>query len=270
MDSLEKSITQLSTGDNQQITLIQITDTHILDDGVQPRSFEDFDTSESLKSVVTKIGTDENNADCIILTGDLVHEPGKNAYQKVADQLSPLTIPVMSLPGNHDDPQMMKYILGENGFDTGKLLNIGSRLIILLDSRLENEHSGELTDTELEFLRTTLESNTDKHCLIALHHHPVSINSPWMDSMILKNADDFLNVIDDFNNVRGIIWGHIHQKFKSKRNDILLLGTPSTCKQFKPKVEAYAVDNKPPAYRKIELFDDGKIKTQVVYIDKQT
>lgn len=248
------------------IRLIQITDTHILDDGLPPRSFEDFDTSESLKSVVAKIRADENSADYILLTGDLVHEPTKNAYQKVADHLSPLTIPVMSLPGNHDEPQMMQYIMGENGFDTGKLLNIKSWLVILLNSRLENEHSGEFTDTELAFLRETLESNTDKHCLIAMHHHPVSINSPWMDTMILNNADDFLSIIDDFNNVHGIIWGHIHQKFESKRNDVLLLGTPSTCKQFKPKAEAYAVDNKPPAYRIIELFDDGKIKTEVVYV----
>lgn len=250
------------------ISLIQITDTHILDEGMQPRSFEGFDTSESLKRVVTKIKSDENNAECILLTGDLVHEPAKNAYQKVADHLSPLTIPVMSLPGNHDDPQMMKYIMGKNGFDTGKLLNIRSWLLILLNSRLENEHSGEIAVSELEFLKTVLESNPDKHCLIALHHHPVSINSPWMDTMILNNADDFLKIIDDFNHVRGIIWGHIHQKFESKRNDVLLLGTPSTCKQFKPKAEAYAVDNKPPAYRKIALFNDGKIKTKIVYIDK--
>ena len=250
------------------IRLIQITDTHILDDDVKPRAFNDFDTSDSLKRVVSKIRSDENNADYIILTGDLVHEPAKNAYQKLVDHLLPLTIPVMSLPGNHDDPQMMEYIMSENGFDTGKLLDIGSWLVILLNSRLENEHSGELTEYELEFLRNTLELNHSKHCLVALHHHPVSINSPWMDSMILNNGDEFFNIIDNFDNVRGIIWGHIHQKFETKRNDVVLLGSPSTCKQFKPKAEAYAVDNKAPAYRKIELFDDGKIKTKVVYIDK--
>jgi Icc protein len=250
------------------IRLIQITDTHILDNDQKPMSFNDFDTSASLKKVLAKIRTDENNADCIILTGDLVHEPTKNAYQKVADHLSPLAIPIMSLPGNHDDPQMMQDIMGENGFDTGRLLNIRSWLVILLNSRLEDEHSGELTDAELAFLKTTLESNSDKHCLIALHHHPVTISSPWMDTMILNNANDFLSIIDDFNNVRGIIWGHIHQEFESKRNDVLLIGTPSTCKQFKPNAEAYSVDKKPPAYRKIELFDSGEIKTKVVYIDK--
>ena len=253
---------------NNPIKLIQITDTHILDEGEKPRSFTDFDTSASLKQVVDKIKQNESDADCIVLTGDLVHEPSKNAYQNLADLLATLTIPLLSLPGNHDDPEMMEYMMGTNGFDTGKQLKIGNWLLILLNSRLENEHSGELTEYELEFLRNTLELNHSKHCLVALHHHPVSINSPWMDSMILNNGDEFLNIIDNFDNVRGIIWGHIHQKFETKRNDVVLLGSPSTCKQFKPKAEAYAVDNKAPAYRKIELFDDGKIKTKVVYIDK--
>lgn len=250
------------------IKLIQITDTHILDEGMNPRSFDGFDTSVSLKKVVAKVRTDENNADCIILTGDLVHEPSVNAYQKLADNLSTLTIPIISLPGNHDDPEMMKYVMGENGFNTANLHQLGNWLLILLNSKLEYEHSGELTKSELEFLKSTLEQNPDKHCLVALHHHPVSINSPWMDSMILNNADDFLNIVDKFTHVRGIIWGHIHQKFESKRGDVLLLGTPSTCKQFKPKAKVYAVDSKAPGYRNIELTDDGKIKTEVIYVDQ--
>ena len=145
-------------------------------------------------------------------------------------------------------------------------MKIGNWLLILLNSRLENEHSGELSEAELDFLSATLESNSENHCLIALHHHPVSIESSWMDSMILKNGKEFLDIVDRFETVRGIIWGHIHQKFESERNGVILLGSPSTCKQFKPKAEAYTEDNKPPAYRKIELFDDGKIKTKVVYV----
>lgn len=261
-------MTSAQTQKRTSFKVIQITDTHILDDGMQPRSFEDFDTSESLKKVVAKVIADENDADFVLLTGDLVHEPAKNAYQKLADLLSPLTIPIMCLPGNHDDPTMMEYIMGENGFDTGKLFEMGSWLIILLNSWLENEHSGEMTETELDFLRETLESNTEKHCLVALHHHPVSVNSPWMDTMILNNADDFLKITDSFENIRVIIWGHIHQKFEAKRGETLLFGSPSTCKQFKPKATAYAVDSMAPGYRKIELFEDGKVETKVVYIDK--
>lgn len=248
------------------IKLIQITDTHILDDSAA--SFNDFDTSASLHQVIEKIKENEADADAVLLTGDLVHEASKSSYQKLADHLSTLTTPLLCLPGNHDVPELMEYVMGDNGYDTGKTLKIGKWLIILLNTCVIGEHSGELSESELAFLRATLEANRDSHCLIALHHHPVSVHSSWMDSMILNNAEEFLQLIDEFNHVRCIIWGHIHQEFKSVRNNVSLLGTPSTCLQFRPKSDVFAVDKKAPAYRKIELLANGKINTQVIYLTK--
>ncbi len=256
----------VKTKTTDSIKIIQITDTHIMDDDAP--SFNDFDTSASLVQIIKKINKDESDADLILLTGDLVHEATKSSYQKLADHLSILTTPLLSLPGNHDDPDLMEYVMGANGYDTGKTLKIGPWLIILLNTCVIGEHSGELSDAEQEFLRTTLESNSDCHCLIALHHHPVSINSPWMDSMPLINAQDFLNIVDRFDHVRGIIWGHIHQEFEVIRNNVMLLGSPSTCLQFKPKSEVFAVDDKPPAYRKIELQADGIVNADIVYLEK--
>jgi 3',5'-cyclic-AMP phosphodiesterase len=249
---------------SDSIKLIQITDTHIMDDGAP--SFNDFDTSESLSNIIKKIREDESNIDCVLLTGDLVHEATKSAYQKLADHLSSLTIPLFTLPGNHDVPELMEYVMGANGYDTGKSIKFGEWLIILLNTCVIGEHSGELAESELTFLRETLAANQDNPCLIALHHHPVSVNSPWMDSMILKNADDFLSVIDEFEHVRAVICGHIHQEFETKRNNVIFLGSPSTCLQFRPKSDAFAVDEKPPGYRKIELNIDGSIKTEAVYL----
>jgi 3',5'-cyclic-AMP phosphodiesterase len=249
---------------SDSIKLIQITDTHIMDDGAP--SFNDFDTSKSLSNIIKKIKKDESNIDCVLLTGDLVHEATKSAYQKLADHLSSLTFPLYALPGNHDVPELMEYVMGANGYDTGKTIKFGQWLIILLNTCVIGEHSGELAESEHKFLRETLAANQDNHCLIALHHHPVSVNSPWMDSMILKNADDFLNVIDEFDLVRAVICGHIHQEFESKRNNVIFLGSPSTCLQFRPKSDAFAVDEKPPGYRKIELKTDGSIKTEAVYL----
>lgn len=248
------------------IKVVQITDTHIMDDGAS--SFNDFDTSASLVKVIEKIKANEADTDYVLLTGDLVHEATNTSYQKLADHLSTLTIPLLSLPGNHDIPDLMEYIMGANGYDTGKIINIGQWLIILLNTCVIGEHSGELSNAEQVFLKKTLASNLDKHCLIALHHHPVSINSIWMDSMSLINADEFLNIVDKFDHVRGIIWGHIHQEFETVRNNVTLLGSPSTCLQFKPGSDVFAIDEKPPAYRKIELQADGVLNTEVVYLEK--
>lgn len=246
------------------INIIQITDTHILDDGAP--SFNNYDTSASLIRVIDKILKTEPNVDLILLTGDLVHEPTKTAYQKIADHLSVLTTPILSLPGNHDAPELMRYVMGANGYDTGNLVQIGGWLIILLDSCVTGDHSGELSVTELEFLRTSIEENNNAHVLIALHHHPLSIKSSWMDAMSLVNADAFFKITDGFEQVRAIIWGHVHQEFEENRANVKLLGTPSTCLQFKPGSAEFAVDNKTPAYRKLLLKNDGSIDSRVVYI----
>ena len=249
------------------INIVQITDTHILDDGAP--SFNDYDTSASLMRVVDKIIKSESDADLILLTGDLVHEPTKTAYQKLADHLSVLTIPILSLPGNHDAPELMRYVMGANGHDTGNLIKFDNWLILLLDTCVVGEHSGELSPAELDFLQTSLEENHDAHCLIALHHHPVSIKSIWMDAMSLVNADAFLSIVESFDQVRGIVWGHIHQEFEDNRANVKLFGTPSTCLQFKPGSVEFAVDKKKPAYRKLILEKDGTINSSVIYVSKK-
>ncbi len=264
MIDTNETIIELKTNVPETINIIQITDTHILDVGAP--SFNDYDTSASLIKVIEEIKENESDTDLILLTGDLVHEPTETSYQKLADYLSVLTIPILCIPGNHDDPGLMNYIMGANGYDTGKLISSGRWLIILLNTCLIGEHSGELSDTELDFLRSSLESNLDNHCLIALHHHPVSISSSWMDAMDLINAEEFLNIVDDFDHVRAIIWGHIHQEFELDRNNVKLLGTPSTCLQFKPESDVFAVDEKPPAYRKLMLKNDGTVDSSLIYL----
>ena len=108
-----ETTTKRDTKMSDRINIIQITDTHILDDGAP--SFNDYDTSASLMRVIHKILESESDADLILLTGDLVHEPTKTSYQKLADHLSILTTPILSLPGNHDAPELMRYVMGANG-----------------------------------------------------------------------------------------------------------------------------------------------------------
>jgi 3',5'-cyclic-AMP phosphodiesterase len=246
------------------LKIIQITDTHILDDGAP--SFNDFDTSSSLLQVIEYINEYESDIDLVLLTGDLVHEATSSSYQKLANHLSTLTLPIHCLPGNHDDVELMNSIMKSNGLDVEKIIKVDPWLIILLNTCVKGERSGELSHSELNFLRTSLEATSDVHCLIALHHHPVLINSLWMDEMALTNAEEFLNVVDEFDHVQGIIWGHIHQEYESVRNNVILLGSPSSCLQFKPKSDIFTVDEKMPAYRKLLLQDNGVLDTKVIYI----
>ena len=43
--------------------------------------------------------------------------------------------------------------------------------------------------------------------------------------------------------------------------EVSVYATPSTCFQFKPKVAEFTLDDDLPAYRWIELHEDGDVKT---------
>jgi Icc protein len=94
------------------------------------------------------------------------------------------------------------------------------------------------------------------------------MDSRWLDSVGLTNAAEFLNTIDRHQNVRAIVWGHVHQSYDSLRKGVRLLATPSTCAQFLPKAQDFAVDQRPPAFRTLELRADGSLLTEVVWVEQ--
>jgi Icc protein len=47
---------------------------------------------------------------------------------------------------------------------------------------------------------------------------------------------------------------------------IRILATPSTCSQFRPLSHDFAIDNAPPAYRRLDLHADGSIQTEVAWV----
>jgi len=95
----------------------------------------------------------------------------------------------------------------------------------------------------------------------------VDINCKWLDEQRLKNAEAFFTIVDRHDNVRGILWGNIHQHIDQLRGGVQLMATPSTCIQFAPYSENFQLDNQSPGYRSLELHANGQIKTAVYRVE---
>jgi Icc protein len=255
----------ISLTDDGVIRVAQITDTHILE--APGDAFMGVDTHASLAAVIAAIGKLKPGPNLVLVTGDLVHDPSAAAYRRLAALLGELQTPVCCLPGNHDDPTLMRELLNLGFINTPRLVNSKAWQILLLDSHLTGRHSGRLSASELGFLSTTLNEDSPSNRLIALHHHPTRIDCVWMDNMMLENAAEFWTVVECRPSVRGVVWGHIHQEYQGRRGYINLYGTPSTCAQFKPSTLLPVRDDLPPAYRLLELHPDGRIETSVRWLD---
>ena len=247
----------------QEIKLVQLTDTHISAD--PDELLAGVNTTGTLLEVINAVNH-QAGFDLALLTGDLAQDPSEQVYEKLAGVLRRLELPVYCLPGNHDDPGLMARLLNSGNVSTANYLTGAAWAIILLNTHKPGTGGGYLSAAELSRLDTALARSRDKHVLVCLHHHPVSIHSPWMDSMALENSVALFRALDRHDNIRGIIWGHIHQEFSMTRNGALLLGSPSTCVQFLPQAERAGIDARPPAYRTLTLAADGAIHTQVHWL----
>ena len=248
--------------------LIQITDLHfrekpgdILCSGVV--------TDDSLRRVLDEVVDREGPDATVLVTGDLVQDAVPEAYRRLRDTLSEYSFRFHCLPGNHDDPALMRNVLDAPAISTPPRVRLGNWLIVLLNSCIPGIPHGRLGARELGRLEDELASAEDGHVLVALHHHPVPVGSAWLDTMCLADADPFLGMLATSDAVRAVLFGHVHQEIDVTVNGARLLGTPSTCVQFMPHAANFGLDGMAPAYRWINLYPDGRVESDVVFLDEQ-
>jgi Icc protein len=173
---------------------------------------------------------------------------------------------VLCIPGNHDIPEAMSRQLCEPPFRICGTHQLDAWQFVMLDSYDPGHVGGRLTPAELARLDAAL-ANSECHTMVCLHHHPIAMNSRWLDGIGLANTEEFWRIIDAHAHVKAVVWGHVHQAYEGTRGAVRLFATPSTGAQFLPASDRYAVDARPPAYRSFDLHADGGIETQVHWVE---
>lgn len=237
--------------------IIQITDPHLGPDA--DFQLAGVNTRDSFDAVVRDACM--QSPDLLLITGDIAAEPNTASYEYFFSVVNELDIPYVWLPGNHDTIQMVESV--EGAVPYRKTHDVGSWRIFLLDSVVAHSPNGTLGPEELELFEQLLEENTQEHAMVCVHHHPVPVGSAWLDKQCISDAEDFLHVLHGNNRVRNVHWGHIHQAFEETKDGVLFASAPSTCIQFKPHSEEFALDDALPGYRVINLASDGSIQTDV-------
>ena len=242
------------------IRVIQFTDPHLFGDPAG--TLRGVNTHETLERILADAAGHLAMCDAILVTGDLVQDDA-TGYEHFKRLFARYGKPVLCIPGNHDDVPKMREALSARPFVIDGPADIGAWRIVLLDSVVPNQAGGRISVEQLTKLDEELGRARQRHAMVCLHHHPVLMQSRWLDSVGLSNADEFWSVIDSHPQVRAVVWGHVHQNFESARRGVRLLATPSTCAQFQPRSDQFVIDSQPPAYRLLTLHSNGAIDTGV-------
>ncbi len=244
--------------------VLHLTDPHLFADS--DAALRGRNTHDTLSAVLTHYGEHDWQADVVLATGDLIQDDSAGAYQRFRDHLTPLGLPVLCVPGNHDVKSLMQDALSSPPCDYLGTFEADDWIVVSLDTAVDGEVSGTVSDAELDRVSEVIATSSASNALIGMHHPPVTMNSEWLDSVGLTNSDAVLQRLSDTGKVRVIVCGHVHQDYDAEHHGIRCITTPSTCRQFAQGSPTFAVDDLPPAYRKLEFAVDGSHNSELVWV----
>jgi 3',5'-cyclic-AMP phosphodiesterase len=201
--------------------LAQLSDLHL--DGGQRNVERTSRALDHLAALSTPV-------DAVLITGDITNSGAAADYVVATELTSKLNTPVLFCPGNHDDRATFASILLGLPNHTGPINQVHeltNASILLCDSTIPGQPAGALDADTLMWLDNALTGPTDRPAFVVLHHPPVPLGIPELDTIGLRNADDFKATIQRHPRIAGILCGHAHTAAASTFAGIPLRVAPS-------------------------------------------
>ncbi|GAA0696212.1 3',5'-cyclic-AMP phosphodiesterase [Marinobacterium maritimum] len=249
------------------LRVLQLSDCHL--PAVPETPFYDRDADRSLAQLVAQLVL-LPPFDHLLLTGDLTHHAGGEAYRRLLSIIEPLSGERHWLPGNHDDLAIMQAADPGGRLECKQVDLDHDWTLLQLDTTAcpDGRGSGSLADEELAWLEQRLTALQERHLLLALHHNPVATGSRWQDEIRLANPEALEAIVADSPQVRGLICGHLHQALNLSFAGRPLWSAPSTVVQFAQGCDDFTLEADPrlstPGCRWYELHADGRIDAHLL------
>lgn len=222
-----------------------------------------FNVQQRLESVLDDISRWQPQL--LVATGDLANHGERDAYRRLAGLLGGLGVPVLVIPGNHDNIDLMRSTLCHGDICWAPRYRVDGWELLLLNSVVPGAPHGEMDTASLEELKG---DRGREPALAFVHHHPVDVGSAWIDGMKLTNGAALLDALPD--RVQALFFGHVHQNFHSMYEDLAVLGSVSTSYQIQPATAEFGLDLQAPepGWRSIELGETGHWSSAVCRVGR--
>lgn len=258
----------MSVGTGPDLTLVQLTDSHLLPEGALMHDV--VDTAANLVAALEMIERSDLPVAALLLTGDLADNGAASAYRRLREVVEPaarrLGAEVVYTMGNHDERATFRTeVLGAepSTAEYNTVTMVGGLRIVSLDSSEPGQHDGHLSAEQLDWLGEVLATPAPRGTVLVCHHPPLPSPVPTVHLLRLREAERLAKVVEG-SDVRFVVTGHAHHAGCGALGGIPVWVGPAL---------AYGVAAVPPkgrlraradaAFSRIDVFGDQVVATAV-------
>jgi Icc protein len=254
-------------GESSRTLVGHLTDTHVVPRG---DTLLGIDTVTHLEAAVDDMAHLDPRPDVVVVTGDVTARGEPEAYAVALDVLNRLELPLLVVPGNHDDRAAFVDVFRPHLIDGGfvqEVLDVGDIRLVAVDTLDEGHDGGLLSEERLAALADALDGAPGRPTVVCMHHPPFATGIEWMDDAALQGVTNFERLIAGHPQVGLIACGHIHRSIASNFAQARVAVGPSTA--FEVHLDLghdRGVVAGPPAYA-LHRFDRGQWVTHIARVD---
>jgi 3',5'-cyclic AMP phosphodiesterase CpdA len=216
--------------------IAQLSDSHVHAAKWAPLRY--FDTAAALARCVARVLRLDPAPDVVVFTGDLTETGAPAEYARFRELVAPLRMPLIVLPGNHDEREALRAAFGAaNGLpERGPLCYVDERFplrLVALDSTDPGRPGGSLDAARLEWLDRTLAAES-RPTLLMLHQAPFRAGIVPLDWYPFTGAAGLREIVDRHAHVVRAICGHLHCVRTVRWATTTVSSGPSTADQVVP------------------------------------
>lgn len=243
--------------------LLVLNDMHLTALGEQ---YHSVDSGAKFREVLSLLCKRERPR-LIVLNGDIcATDPDPIVYKELAELMLETGIPVLSIPGNHDDPELMiKYLsspesnLKKAGATTIRICPMdpycGWADLAHSNVFWMNSWDARISKAQLDWLADIrTEVPLDRPAVLFMHHPPSDAPSIFMESNFpLQNRAEILSEIQKIPGLSRIFCGHYHISYESSDPAVPLSMVGSSLYTIDPESSVHKILNYNAGYARIYL-----------------
>ena len=234
--------------------IAQLSDLHVRPQGVLYQGV--VDSNAMLAAAIAHVNALDPQPDLVLLSGDLVDHGTEGEYAMLAELLAALKVPMLAIPGNHDEREAFRRTFAGQGWlpASGPIdyaaSDHGAVRIVALDVTLPGLHHGAVSEAGAAWLDGVLAAEPHRPTIVMMHQPPFDTGVPYLDLYSCRDGQRLAAVVARHPQVERIVCGHVHRFMQIRFGGTVLCTAPSTTTaialRLKPDAEP-ASHVEPPA-----------------------